>query len=102
VLSAPGRWYTLQALATSQNRFLYVSDLGNQITAIEQDVPPAQASGNPYQNVYTALNQSHLPTLDELAIVEYDSDRKTVAPGPMFDEALLLLNLTQVTYEHLE
>lgn len=86
MLSAPRRWYTLQVLAASRNDLVEVSDLGNRITAIEQDVPPAQASGNPYQNVYTALNQSHLPTLDELAIVEYDSDRKTVAPGSMFEK----------------
>jgi len=100
--SAPRRCYTLQALAASQKGFLEVSDLGNQITAIEQDITPAQASGEPYQNVYNALNHSPPPTLDQLGIVEYDSDRKTVAPGPMFEKALLLLNLTQVTYEHLE
>jgi hypothetical protein len=100
--SAPRRCYTLQALAASQSNLVEVSNLGNQITAIEQDISPTQASGDPYQNVYNALNQSHLPVLDEVGIVKYDSDRKTVAPGPMFEEALLLLNLTQLTYEHLE
>jgi hypothetical protein len=100
-LSASRRRYTLQGLAASENDLLDVSTLGKQITAIEQDIKLAQATGEPYRSVYMALNQSHLPTLDELEIVEYDPDRKTVAPGPMFEEALLLLELTQVTYEHL-
>jgi hypothetical protein len=100
-LSAPRRCYTIQALAASDDRSVDVSTLSRQITAIEQDIKPAHASGEPYRNVYTALNQSHLPTLADLGIVEYDADRKTVAPGPMFEGALLLLKLTQVTYEHL-
>lgn len=99
-LSASRRRYTLQGLAANEENLVDVSTLGKQITAVEQDIKLAQATGEPYRNVYTALSQSHLPTLDERKIVEYDSNRKTVAPGPMFEETLLLLELTQVTYEH--
>ena len=101
-LSASRRRYTLQALAATEDDLLDVSTLGKQITAIEQDIKLAQATGEPYRSVYMTLTQSHLPTLDDLEIVEYDADRKTVAPGPLFKQALFVLELMQVTYEHLE
>lgn len=49
----------------------------------------ADASTQPkdlQQSVYISLCQSHLPKLDRAAIIEYDSDRKTVGRGPTFDQ----------------
>lgn len=100
VLSAPRRCYTIRALAASDGD-VTLSTLARRIAAIEQEIKPAQATGEPYRNVYNALDQSHLPRLDELAIVAYDGDRKRVAAGPRLGEALMLLELTQVTYEQL-
>jgi hypothetical protein len=54
-----------------------VSDLSEHIGAIESgESPPPR---NVRQSVYVSLHQTHLPKLDELGIVEYDPDAKTVA-----------------------
>jgi hypothetical protein len=48
---------------------------------IENNVSRDHATGDIYHNVYTSLIQTHLPKLDDVEAVAYDSDRKTVAPG---------------------
>jgi hypothetical protein len=57
-----------------------VRQLAREIVSIEEDMPIERATGEPYHNVYTALIQTHLPKLDDVAAIEYDSDRKTVTP----------------------
>ncbi|WP_336024944.1 DUF7344 domain-containing protein [Halobellus salinisoli] len=53
-----------------------VSDLAERIGAVEAgESPPPR---NVRQSVYVSLHQTHLPKLDELGIVEYDPDAKTV------------------------
>lgn len=53
-----------------------VRDLSERIGAAEsnQDPPPR----NVKQSVYVSLLQTHLPKLDELGIIEYESNGKTV------------------------
>lgn len=54
-----------------------VSDLAEHVAALEvgADPPP----DNRRQSVYVSLHQTHLPKLNELGIVDYDTDEKTVA-----------------------
>jgi hypothetical protein len=53
-----------------------VADLAERIGAIESgESPPPR---NIRQSAYVSLHQTHLPKLDELEIVEYDPDAKTV------------------------
>ena len=53
-----------------------VSDLAEHVAALEAgERPPPD---NLRQSVYVSLHQTHLPKLDELGIVEYDTDEKTV------------------------
>jgi hypothetical protein len=66
-----------------------VRQLAKEIVAIEDDVSVEAATGDAYHNVYTALIQTHLPKLDDVAAVEYNPDRKTVAP----DQNLLALSM---------
>ena len=53
-----------------------VSDLAESIAASESgsDPPPT----NKRQSVYVSLHQTHLPKLDDLGIVSYDPDDRTV------------------------
>jgi predicted transcriptional regulator len=54
-----------------------VSELAEHIGGVESgESPPPR---NVRQSVYVSLHQTHLPKLDELGIVEYDSDAKTVS-----------------------
>jgi len=69
--------------------------LAQQIAARENGIAVEYASGEPYKNVYNALSQTHLPTLNSADVIVYDPKRQTVQKGPLFDLAALLLNLSQ-------
>jgi hypothetical protein len=98
ILSATRRCYTIQLLAECEERPVHASTLANQITAIEEDIPPTHASGEPYRNVYNALYQTHLPKLADIGAIRYDSERKTLMPGPRFPMVRLLLGVNHTAY----
>ena len=98
-LSASRRCHVIRLLANSEDGTFSVRDIAREIAAIEEDVPPDRATGEPYRNVYNALSQTHLPTLSNTDIIIYDSDRQTVAPGPNMHLASLLIVLSQATYQ---
>ena len=51
------------------------------------------ATGEPYRNVYNALSQTHLPTLDNAKIVRYDQTRQVVEGASRLPIAVLLVNI---------
>jgi len=53
-----------------------VRELSEEVATRETGESPAPR--NKRQSVYVSLHQTHLPKLDELGIVEYDSDSNTV------------------------
>ncbi|QFU84941.1 DUF7344 domain-containing protein [Natronorubrum aibiense] len=63
-----------------------VSDVASEIAASEADTTPVP--NNLYKSVYVSLQQTHLPQLQEDAVIEYDSDAKTIQPGPHFADVL--------------
>ncbi|WP_306059037.1 DUF7344 domain-containing protein [Natronococcus wangiae] len=63
-----------------------VSDVATEIAATESDSTPVP--NNLYKSVYVSLQQTHLPQLQEDAVIEYDSDAKTIRPGPNFSDVL--------------
>ncbi len=100
-LSASRRCHVIQLLARSEDGTLSVRDLAREIAAIEEEVEPEKATGEPYRNVYNALSQTHLSTLSDADIIIYDSNRQTVVAGPNLDIAALLIVLNQATYQTL-
>jgi len=73
--------------------------LAQQIAARENGIAVEYVSGEPYKNVYNALSQTHLPTLNSAEVIVYDPMRQTVQKGPLFDLAALVLNLSQPAIE---
>lgn len=68
-----------------------VADLAEYIGAVESgESPPPR---NVRQSVYVSLHQTHLPKLDELGIVTYDSDAKTVALAEAADEVTVYMEV---------
>lgn len=63
-----------------------VSDVATEIAASESD--STSVPNNLYKSVYVSLQQTHLPQLQEDAVIEYDSEAKTIQPGPNFDDVL--------------
>lgn len=75
VLRNDRRRLTLERLAETNEET--VRSLSEHIGAIEsgEDPPPR----NVRQSVYISLHQTHLPKLDDLGIVDYDDNGKTVS-----------------------
>jgi hypothetical protein len=75
-LSNCRRRFLLRYLSREEERT--VKELSRAIAAWENDVPAAELSYGDRKTVYTALLQTHLPKLDEMGVVEYDSCQKRV------------------------
>lgn len=54
-------------------------ELAEQVAAWENEKPVEALNSQERKRVYIALYQSHLPSMDREGIVEYDSDKGTVA-----------------------
>ncbi|WP_144427193.1 hypothetical protein [Halolamina pelagica] len=55
-----------------------VADLARQLAAWETDQTPTTISSKERKRAYTALRQTHLPTLAKHGIVDYEANRGTV------------------------
>ena len=83
VLRNDRRRLVLERLRTAQDAET-VSDLAEHIGGVEAgESPPPR---NVRQSVYVSLHQTHLPKLDDLGIVDYDPDGKTVELAANADE----------------
>lgn len=72
-----------------------LSDLAEHIAARECGKPIDRLRSQERKRVYVGLHQSHLPKMDDFGIVNYDSDRGLVEPGPYFTRVLFFLRETQ-------
>ena len=98
-LRASRRRYVIQILLESDDEVLMVRTLARQIAAIEEDIPPDHATGEPYRNVYNSLSQTHLATLSDADIIVYNPDRQTVTTGTNFKTAILIVVLNRSIYQ---
>lgn len=74
VLSNQRRRYTLHYLAR-QDGTVDLRDLSKRIAAWEHDEQMVDVTWEQRKNVYTALQQVHLPRMDEAGIVDFDRNR---------------------------
>jgi len=98
VFSAPRRCYAIQLLSQLGCEEYAVRELAREITAIEEGISKDNASGEPYRNVYNALSQTHLSTLENANLVRYNNQRQTVIPRPCLPRVGLILNLDLSAY----
>jgi predicted transcriptional regulator len=76
VLRNDRRRLVIERLQSTDDGSESVRELSERIAAVESgESPPPR---NIRQSVYVSLHQTHLPKLDDLGIVEYDSDSKQV------------------------
>jgi hypothetical protein len=78
-ISNSRRRQILLSLAQSDSP-LTASELAVEIAAIENLVDPSDVTGKQRTCVYVSLVQSHLQTLDELGVAEYDKRGKQISP----------------------
>ena len=60
-------------------------DVAEQVAAWEHETTVAQLTSEERQRVYIALYQSHLETLEEAGVIEYNKPRGIVDPLPLLD-----------------
>lgn len=90
VLRNDRRRLVLERLAETREQ-LSVSGLAEYIAAVESgEQPPPR---NVRQSVYVSLHQTHLPKLDDLGIVDYDSNSKTVERAENADDVAVYMEV---------
>lgn len=87
------RRQVIQRLSSHREFPITVRSLARYITSLEEDIPEKAATGEPYRNVYNALSQTHLSTLDEADIVRYDSVHQLVEPGDELPMAVVMVSI---------
>lgn len=81
VLANRRRRYVLHYLR-QQQRPVDLRELSTQVAAWENGVPVADVSRQQRKRVYTALRQTHLPTMDAAGVLVYDHGRGVATPAP--------------------
>lgn len=92
-LSNERRRYVIQQLLEEDKMDL--RSLSRQVAARENEKPAARVSRAERHRVYNSLQQFHLPKLDDLGVVEYDSGRGCVEPTAALDRLGMHLNAVE-------
>lgn len=79
VLASPHRQVIL-ALLSNRMRPIREHDLATEVAAWEQDVLLLEVAEEERHRIRSALYHSHLPKLEDAGLIEWDTDRNTVAP----------------------
>ncbi|MFW5919519.1 MAG: DUF7344 domain-containing protein [Halanaeroarchaeum sp.] len=94
VLSNRRRRYTVHALERADGA-LEIGDVAERVAAWENDVDPIDVSYQERKRVYTALQQTHLPKMDDIGIVSYDKHRGTIEPRPGLEEVDVYMDVVR-------
>ncbi len=92
VLENERRRHTLQYLRRNGGP-VSLGDLATAVAAREYDTNPADVSGAQRKRVYTTLQQTHLPRMDDAGVVAYDSENNVVDATPHTEELTVYLEV---------
>jgi len=81
VLSNRRRRFVIHALKRAEEP-VDVSDLSTHVTAWERDVDPEEVRYEDRRNVYSTLQRTHLPKLEEKNVVRVHEETNLVEPTP--------------------
>ncbi|AEH38768.1 DUF7344 domain-containing protein [Halopiger xanaduensis] len=79
VLSDPRRRHVVRVLER-QGGAVSLDTLARRVAAAENDIRLEAVSYHQRKRVYTALQQGHLPTMDDCGVIAFDSDRGIITP----------------------
>ncbi|ELZ04711.1 DUF7344 domain-containing protein [Natrialba asiatica] len=86
------RRHILQTLIYRDER-IDIGALSQSIAASEDDLAFDEVSSSDRKRVYTALQQSHLPKMDNAGVLEFDRDRGTVKPTPALKNVEIYMDI---------
>lgn len=95
VLANRRRRYAVHALKQEADEAAELGDVAEQVAAWEYDVDVEQVSYEERKRVYTALQQSHLPMMDDAGIIEFDKDRGVVEATTTLEDIEVYMEVVQ-------
>ncbi|RLM71363.1 hypothetical protein DVK05_01500 [Halorubrum sp. Atlit-8R] len=95
VLANQRRRFAVHLLKREEADKLEIGDMAEQIAAWENGIDTAEITGNERKRVYTALQQSHLPKMDDAGVVEFNKDRGIVEPTPALQNVDLYMDVVE-------
>ena len=95
VLSNHRRRYAVHVMKREDAERLELGPMAEQIAAWENDVALSEVGYEERKRVYTALQQQHLPMMDDAGVVEFDKDRGVVEPTPALADVDLYLDIVR-------
>lgn len=81
VLSNKRRRYVVYMLKQNAERTT-IGEMAERVAAWEYDISVQQVMGDQRKRVYTALQQTHLPMMDDAGLIAFNKDRGIVTPEP--------------------
>lgn len=93
VLSNPRRRYALHVLR-SEGR-VELGDVAEQVAAWENETTVEEVSASERKHAYTALQQRHLPRMDDMGVVEFDRRGGVVTPTEALGEFEIYLEVVR-------
>lgn len=68
----------IQYLGRQEDETATLSDLAEHIAALENEIEVTQLSSDQRKRVYIGLYQCHLPKMDDMGVIDFDSNRGTI------------------------
>ena len=95
VLANQRRRFAVHLLKQEQPESLAIGDMAEQIAAWENGIDTTEITGTERKRVYTALQQSHLPKMDDTGVVEFNKSRGVVEPTEALRNVDVYLNVVE-------
>ena len=95
VLANQRRRFAVHLLKREADDSIAIGDMAEQIAAWENGIDTAEITGNERKRVYTALQQSHLPKMDDAGVVEFNKDRGVVEPTPALEDMDVYMDVVE-------
>lgn len=92
LLSNERRRFTVHALKRPEAP-RDLGSLAEQVAAWEYDIDIVEVDAKKRKRVYTSLQQSHLPKMDSVGVVNFNKNRGTVEPTPALDDCDIYLEI---------
>jgi len=78
VLANQRRRFAVHLLKHDPGDAIEIGEMAEQIAAWENGIDTTEITSSERKRVYTALQQSHLPKMDEAGVVEFNKDRGVI------------------------
>ena len=95
VLANQRRRFAVHLLKREERDQIAIGDMAEQIAAWENGIDTAEITGNERKRVYTALQQSHLPKMDDAGVVDFNKDRGIVEPTPALTDIDVYMDVVE-------